>query len=150
MTAHRPVGVAVVGQLGRGSVVYGAADGAGEAVQRVIEGELRLLEPHVRASRRLAGELLDPEFTEVGRSGRRWDRETMLAELPVMDGPDTTRPQRRRVRVTDMVGRLLAPDLVHLTYATEADGARALRSSLWRRNANGAWRLYYHQGTPAP
>ena len=34
--------------------------------------------------------------------------------------------------------------------ATEADGARALRSSLWRRNADGAWRLYYHQGTPAP
>ncbi|MFF8763679.1 DUF4440 domain-containing protein [Nocardiopsis dassonvillei] len=130
--------------------MYGAADGAGEAVQRVIEGELRLLEPHVRASRRLAGELLDPEFTEVGRSGRRWDRETMLAELPAVDGSDTAGPQRRRVRVTDMVGRLLAPDLVHLTYATEADGARALRSSLWRRNADGAWRLYYHQGTPAP
>jgi hypothetical protein len=130
--------------------MYGAEGGAGEAVQRVIEGELRLLEPHVRASRRLAGELLDPEFTEVGRSGRLWDRESLLAELPAMDGPDTAGPGRRRVRVTDMVGRLLAPDLVHLTYTAEADGARTLRSSLWRRGADGAWRMYHHQGTPVP
>ncbi|PDP88069.1 DUF4440 domain-containing protein [Glycomyces fuscus] len=130
--------------------MYGAEGGAGEAVQRVIEGELRLLEPHVRASRRLAGELLDPDFTEVGRSGRRWDRKSLLAELPAMDGPDTAGPGRRRVRVTDMVGRLLAPGLVHLTYATEAGGARTLRSSLWRRGADGAWRMYHHQGTPVP
>ncbi|WP_017568944.1 nuclear transport factor 2 family protein [Nocardiopsis halotolerans] len=134
--------------------MYGTEGGAGEAVQQAIEGELRLLEPRVRASRRLAAELLDPEFTEVGRSGRRWDRETMLAELATMDGPREpsqaagTAPPR--VRVSEMVGRLLAPDLVHLTYATEVGGTRALRSSLWRRGADGEWRMYYHQGTPAP
>ncbi|MFD6948524.1 DUF4440 domain-containing protein [Nocardiopsis sp. TSRI0078] len=134
----------------------GNGDGAGEAVQQAIEGELMLLEPHVRASRRLAAELLDTEFTEVGKSGRCWDRESMLAELATMDshpdagGPGEAGAGRRRVRVTDMVGRLLAPDLVHLTYATEVGGARARRSSLWRRGADGTWRMYYHQGTPVP
>ncbi|NYH55185.1 hypothetical protein HNR06_004774 [Nocardiopsis arvandica] len=133
----------------------GSGDGAGEAVQRVIEGELMLLEPRVRASRRLAAELLDAEFTEVGKSGRHWDRTSMLAELATMDASSEaeagkTGPGRGRVRVSDMVGRLLAPDLVHLTYATEVDGTRARRSSLWRRGADGTWRIYYHQGTPVP
>ncbi|WP_159944425.1 MULTISPECIES: DUF4440 domain-containing protein [unclassified Nocardiopsis] len=119
---------------------------ADEAVRQAIEGELRLLDPRVRASRRLAGELLDPEFTEIGKSGRRWDRESILAALPTMDGPG---PQEGpRVRVRDMVGRMPAPGLVHLAYATEVDGVRALRSSLWRLGADGRWRLYHHQGTP--
>lgn len=134
--------------------MYGTEGGAGEAVQQAIAGELRLLEPRVRASRRLAAELLDPEFTEVGKSGRRWDRETMLAELVTMDGPREPSPtegtEPPRVRVSDMVGRLLAPNLVHLTYTTEVGDARALRSSLWRRGADGEWRVYYHQGTPVP
>jgi hypothetical protein len=33
-----------------------------------------------------------------------------------------------------------------------ADGTRhrlTLRSSLWQRGADGAWRLRFHQGTPA-
>ncbi|WP_152514180.1 DUF4440 domain-containing protein [Nocardiopsis valliformis] len=89
--------------------------------------------------------MLDPEFVEVGKSGRRWDREAMLAELPSMtsDGPDT------EIDVRDMRGVLLSPGLVHLTYATEVNGQRATRSALWRRDGQGRWRTFYHQGTPA-
>ena len=116
-----------------------------EQIERAVAGELSLHRPEVRTSRELAGALLDPEFAEVGRSGRRWDREAILAELPSMasGGPGA------KIEVRDMRGVLLAPGLVHLTYTTEVGGLRALRSALWRRDGEGRWRTFYHQGTPA-
>ncbi|MCY9783729.1 nuclear transport factor 2 family protein [Nocardiopsis sp. EMB25] len=115
-------------------------------VGQVVAAEMRLLDPKVRASRALAAELLRPDFTEAGKSGRWWDRTSMLAELPTMAGaPDTV-----SVRVSGMRGTVLAPGVVHLTYTTEVAGARARRSSLWLRGDDGAWRIYHHQGTPAP
>jgi hypothetical protein len=46
-----------------------------------------------------------------------------------------------------MRGVQLAADLVHLTFDTEHNGARAHRSSLWRRIGE-EWLLSFHQGTP--
>jgi hypothetical protein len=118
-----------------------------DGVAAAIEGELRLMNPAVRTSRELAGALLDPEFTEVGRSGRRWHRADMLAELPEMQSGET---EASRYRPSDITGVLLAPGLVHLTYETTFTGRRAHRSSLWRRTGTGPWRMYYHQATPVP
>ena len=119
-----------------------------DEIEAAIAGELRLHEPAVRASRTAAEELLDPEFVEVGRSGRRWDREEMLADLPGFETSSDTGP---RIEVSQMAGVLLAPGLVHLTYESVVDGARARRSSLWRKGDEGAgWRVYYHHATPVP
>ncbi|MFG2998466.1 DUF4440 domain-containing protein [Streptomyces sp. NPDC048340] len=104
--------------------------------------------PEVRASRALAEGLLDPEFVEVGASGRRWDREAMLAALAGMAGASEDGP---RYEAGPMTGVVLAPGLVHLTYETRIGGRRALRSSIWRKPDEGSgWRTYYHQATPAP
>ena len=53
------------------------ADENERAVQAAIAGELRLLDPEVCASPVLVSELLDPEFGEIGASGRRWDAESI-------------------------------------------------------------------------
>lgn len=117
-------------------------------VSAAIDGELRLLDPAVRISRPIAETLLDPEFVEVGASGRRWTYEEMLAALPGLDGGGTDGP---RFEPSDMTGVVLAPGLVHLTYETVVGGKRARRSSLWRRRpGETSWRMYYHQGTPVP
>jgi hypothetical protein len=118
-------------------------------VDQAVAGELRLLDPAVRTSRTEAARLLHPDFVEVGASGRRWSRDDMLAALPEMAGGDPGGPG---YEVSGMTGVALAPDLVHLTYETVMEGRRARRSSLWRRDPDlgGAWRLYYHQGTPVP
>ncbi|MFE9561583.1 DUF4440 domain-containing protein [Streptomyces sp. NPDC006487] len=119
-----------------------------DEVREAIAGELRLMDPGVRASRPLARQLLDPEFVEVGASGRRWTYDEMLAALPELDGAEEGRP---RHEPADFTGVLLAPGLVHLTYETTLDGNRARRSSLWRRQgAATTWRMYYHQATPVP
>ncbi len=106
------------------------------------------MDPGVRRSRSLVRQLLDPDFTEVGASGRRWTYDEMLAAMPEMDGAAESGP---RYEPSKFTGVLLAPGLVHLTYETTLNGERARRSSLWRRQgADAAWQLYYHQATPVP
>ncbi|MBL1083635.1 nuclear transport factor 2 family protein [Streptomyces actinomycinicus] len=106
------------------------------------------MDPRVRTSRAEARQLLDPEFVEVGASGRRWSYEAMLAELPDMSGSSEEGP---RYVPSGMTGVVLAPGVVHLTYETTIGGRRARRSSLWRRSDEDAgWRMYYHQATPVP
>ncbi|MBW5423135.1 DUF4440 domain-containing protein [Streptomyces sp. BG9H] len=120
------------------------ADEAEGAVQAAIAAEMRLLDPAVRASPELVSELLDPEFTEFGASGRRWDATSILT-VTSAGSVDPESP----VEVTEMSGTVLAPGIVHLTYFTDNRGRRAWRSSLWRMTERG-WRMYFHQGTLVP
>lgn len=70
------------------------------AVAAAIEGELRLLDPVVRASAELLASLLHPEFREIGTSGRLWTREAIIASLTADDaaspGPLTASRMRGR------------------------------------------------------
>ncbi|MET8342030.1 nuclear transport factor 2 family protein [Streptomyces microflavus] len=112
------------------------------AVAAAIEGELRLLDPVVRASADLLASLLHPGFREIGTSGRLWNRETIIEALTADDAP---RPGP--LTASRMQGVELCSDLVHLTFDTESKGLRSHRSSLWRLTGAG-WRLYFHQATP--
>ncbi|MEU3267699.1 DUF4440 domain-containing protein [Streptomyces bacillaris] len=112
------------------------------AVAAAIEGELRLLDPVVRASAELLAALLHPEFREIGTSGRLWTRETIITALTADDAPRPGPLTASRMR-----GEELCSDLVHLTFDTESKGLRSHRSSLWRLTGAG-WRLYFHQATP--
>jgi hypothetical protein len=88
-------------------------------------------------------ELLDPEFTEIGASGRWWDAESILTVTS-----DGTVSSESPVKVSKMSGTVMAPGIVHLTYFADNQGRRAWRSSLWRLTETG-WRMYFHQGTLA-
>ncbi|MER7697788.1 MULTISPECIES: nuclear transport factor 2 family protein [unclassified Streptomyces] len=112
------------------------------AVAAAIEGELRLLDPAVRASAQLLASLLHPEFREIGTSGRLWSRESIIASLTADDAPRPGPLTASRMR-----GAQLCADVVHLTFDTESRGIRSHRSSLWRLTPEG-WRLYFHQATP--
>ncbi|WP_327699241.1 nuclear transport factor 2 family protein [Streptomyces sp. NBC_00459] len=116
-------------------------------VNEAIAGELRLMDPAFRSSGEVA-RLFDPEFVEVGASGRRYTYEETITGLPGKPGSSTDGPRYEPSAIT---GVLLAPGLVHLTFETVFDGHRARRSSLWRkRDEETGWRMYYHQGTPVP
>ncbi|MET9425868.1 DUF4440 domain-containing protein [Streptomyces sp. NPDC006540] len=119
------------------------ADESELAVQEAIAAEMRLLDPDVRASPILVSELLDPEFTEFGASGRRWDATSILT-VTSAGSVDPKSP----VEVSEMSGVVLAPGIVHLTYFADNSGRQAWRSSLWRLTETG-WRMYFHQATLA-
>ncbi|WP_069169452.1 nuclear transport factor 2 family protein [Streptomyces griseus] len=114
------------------------------AVAAAIEGELRLLDPVVRASAQTLSAMLHPGFREIGTSGRLWERDTIIAALTA-PAPGTPRPGP--LTASRMRGEQLAPDLVHLTFDTESRGLRSHRSSLWRLTGSD-WLLYFHQATP--
>ncbi|PZT71277.1 DUF4440 domain-containing protein [Streptomyces sp. SW4] len=119
-----------------------------EEIAQAVAGELRLMDPRVRASREQAARLLDPEFVEVGGSGRRWTYATMLAELPDHPGSSADGP---RYEPSEISGVRLAPGLVHLTFETVLGDLRTRHSSIWRRaEGSGDWRMYYHQATRVP
>ncbi|MET9659953.1 nuclear transport factor 2 family protein [Streptomyces sp. NPDC006510] len=111
-------------------------------VAAAVEGELRLLDPAVRASAELLSQVLHPDYREIDWSGRVWDRDTMIASLTAADAP---RPGP--LTASRMSGVHLGDDLVHLTYDTETKGRLAHCSSVWRLTEAG-WLLYFHQATP--
>ncbi|MDN6304103.1 MAG: nuclear transport factor 2 family protein, partial [Brachybacterium sp.] len=83
-----------------------------------------------------AAELLHPSFTEVGASGRRFDREEILAHLaPLGD-----------VEAEEFIADEIAPGAVLLQYTTHEPRGTVHRSSLWVQE-KGRWLLRHHQGT---
>ncbi|MCO1654715.1 nuclear transport factor 2 family protein [Pseudonocardia humida] len=119
-----------------------------EAGLRDVERELAEREPvfHRTAFATTPQELeaaTDPDFFEVGASGRVHERRHVLevvarryADGVVDDG----------LRGRDFHCRRLAPDLFQLSYALTQGARETRRTSLWRRAAEG-WRIVHHQGT---
>jgi hypothetical protein len=113
-----------------------------DAVDIVMALERRLLQPQVRASADALDALLDPEYREIGASGRLWTRDGTIAALTSdTKGTDTS------IRDENMEGRRLADNLVMLTYVSDEHGRRARRTSLWRLDQDLGWRVLHHQGT---
>jgi len=108
--------------------------------------ERALHDPVVRGDVAQLAALLDDDFREIGSSGVCFDRAAALAEIP---------RERAQVEIvsSDYNCVLLVPTLAQVRYRSwyVIDGERqreVLRSSLWRRHGE-AWRVVFHQGTPA-
>lgn len=110
-----------------------------------LESELH--HPGATCARARLERLLHPDFHEVGRSGTRYARQTVIDFL-------ADRTCLPRVVAYDHRLERLADDVALLHFAShgvDSDGTRihaALRMSVWRRTSRG-WQLHYHQGTPA-
>ena len=116
--------------------------GARSPLDEVVKLELRLLDPCIRARPDEIDRFLHEEFTEIGASGRRWDRASTIALLATDPG---SAPE-----VSDLVARSLADDVVLVTYLAKHaadEGTTSFRSSLWVKT-NDAWKVLFHQGTP--
>jgi hypothetical protein len=117
-----------------------------EIVARLHQFEISMLQPEVRASRDRLNELIADDFIEFGRSGRTYDKITLLAALAQESGADPA------PTVTDFQARFEADTVVLITYrSTRASGSPPTvtnRSSLWRLR-DERWQMTFHQGTPA-
>ncbi|MEW5838895.1 MAG: DUF4440 domain-containing protein [Pseudomonadota bacterium] len=108
--------------------------------------EAELHHPGKACSRNRLEALLHPEFHEVGRSGRIYSRETVLAYLAARSLiPD--------VFSSDYKLHQIASGVVLLSYRSilqpkdDTAPLPTLRSSLWVETCLG-WQIIYHQGTP--
>lgn len=90
-------------------------------MQRAIDGELWLLQPHVRTSPAQLEARLHPEFFEVGASGRRWSRREVIEELPPAEAAGAEPP-------------VVASDVTGAASGERAPGAVAQRAGVPARH----------------
>lgn len=99
--------------------------------------ELLLLDPALRSEPERLLALLHADFFEHGASGHVWTRRTVAAATVGTSAP---------IVATDVAARRLGADAALVTYRSDTDGRRALRSSTWVREGD-CWQLLFHQGT---
>lgn len=129
--------------------VYGplptsAVVATGPYLEHLEEG---LWDFETRFDRDWMDKILHPDFTEVGRSGRTYDRQEMI---------EAGRPRKRfEVTLPHLEYRLELVDedvaLVRYVSRPVYDSVERLdqRTSIWV-NTNEGWRLRFHQATPLP
>jgi hypothetical protein len=106
--------------------------------------EERLLQSEVRQSAEAVGDWLADDFVEFGSSGRVFDKQQIMAELPQES------PTHRTLRDCKMT--VLAPTVVLITYRAVRYGpageppTHSLRSSIWQLGES-QWQIVFHQGT---
>ena len=114
-----------------------------EVVEELKRLEETLLRPEVRRSREKMSALLADDFIEYGRSGRVYNKATILETADKsFDGS---------LSLNGFSAKALAPSVALVRYATvlrRSDGNEfhSLRSSIWTRTGH-RWQLVFHQGT---
>jgi glyoxylase I family protein len=124
-------------------------DARHDLVSHLRRLEEDLMRPAIRSSRAELEARLTPDFVEIGRSGRAYDRASIIVALAA-EGDDPA-----MTHVEDFVVRRLAPGVALATYRSVREGAAgsppsvARRTSIWCLDADGSWRMTFHQGTPS-
>jgi hypothetical protein len=109
--------------------------------------EVELHHPGVRCSRERLEQLLHPEFHEVGRSGRSYNRETIVNFLAAQESQPVIASEEFSVSVLGHGVALLTYRSAHIEQDARSVN-HTLRSSIWLKASTG-WQLRYHQGTAA-
>jgi hypothetical protein len=114
-------------------------------VDHLLALELALQTREVRSSEQKLRDLLAPEFREFGRSGLAYTFDDIVTHLVAETGPDNT-------SISDFSATMLSDTIALATYRgtrVNDDGSRLLanRSSIWRLDPDGKWRMVFHQGT---
>ncbi|WP_343319490.1 RNase H family protein [Arthrobacter sp. TMP15] len=117
---------------------------AEDGLETVVELERELLDPAVRADPLRTGELLHPDFEEIGVSGRRWSRQEILDMLQDEEATSTDLEVLSLVKIDTVTALLSYRSVAQVEKSSQPRSS--LRSSLWQRDS-GAWRLRHHQGT---
>jgi aminoglycoside 3-N-acetyltransferase len=113
-------------------------------VDAAVASERELLDPVCRVDPDRVAALLADEFVEIGKSGRVWNRDGVVAALAAEPGMDGT-------TIGPISGQQIAPGLVVVRYATHHDGGPGTvhRTGWWRQTTDG-WRCWFHQATVVP
>ncbi|MFD0915426.1 DUF4440 domain-containing protein [Pseudahrensia aquimaris] len=118
-----------------------------KVVENAVLQALKAREPifHRREfgiSREALEAMTDPEFWEVGASGKTYAREYVISNL--LHRYQAPEPHDWPCR--DFKLRQLAVDLFLLTYVLDEPDRCTRRSTIWKREED-QWKIVFHQGT---
>jgi hypothetical protein len=86
--------------------------------------------------------MTDPDYWEIGASGRRYSRPYVLDMLEARRG----KPEPAVLGTSDFQCRQLAADVYLLTYTLSQNERITRRATIWRR-VQDDWQIVFHQGT---
>ncbi len=115
-------------------------------IKTIRELEQSLHQPAIRSSREKLEQLLHPDFMEIGRSGRQYDKKQIIE---MMLGEN----EMSSVLADSYALSTISDGVLLLTYRSSlSDNSgklyrQTLRSSLWVDTPKG-WQIRFHQGTP--
>ncbi|BAN91988.1 nuclear transport factor 2 family protein [Mycobacterium avium subsp. hominissuis] len=105
----------------------------------LMAAELELMSVAVRKNDVRLRELLHPDFMEIGRSGRCWNRDETIGLLTAERG-------RTSPEIDEWHFVALSLDLALVTYRASGDSVRSRHASIW--DTSGARPVMrFHQGT---
>ncbi|MGH8289255.1 MAG: DUF4440 domain-containing protein [Steroidobacteraceae bacterium] len=118
---------------------------------RAILQELRSREPifhhpELGTSRSDFESMTEPDFWEVGASGRRYSRDHVLDVLEDRHQVASHLALEDTWEANDFACRELGGDTYLLTYTLLQGRRKTRRASVWRRRS-GEWKIVFHQGT---
>ena len=113
-----------------------------DVLQELIAREPIFHRPEFGTRRSEFENMTEPEFWEVGASGRRYSREYVLEILEQRYANPTPDPWETR----DFHCLEIAPENFLLTYTLLQEDRVTRRATLWRRRGSD-WKIVYHQGT---
>lgn len=110
----------------------------------VVALERELLDPACRVDSDRVATLLANDFVEIGKSGRVWNRDDLLAALAGEASMDAT-------TIGSMTGQQIAAGLVVVRSTTHHDdGPGTVHRTGWWRQTTSGWRCWFHQATGVP
>jgi hypothetical protein len=116
----------------------------------LLELEIALQTEEVRSSEAQLRDLLAQDFREFGRSGRAYTLEDVVTYLTGADGGEDLPPARTDIADFQVVR--LSETIAFTTYRGSRESKDGIsytnRSSIWRLDPDGRWRMVFHQGTP--
>lgn len=112
-------------------------------LEQLIAREPVFHRPEFGTTRRDFEDMTDPDFREVGASGRRYSRQCVIDTLVERNSA----PHEDVWEATGFHCLELAPATYLLTYTLVQDHVRVTRRSTIWRNAPDGWKVLYHQGT---
>jgi hypothetical protein len=119
---------------------------------RGILQELRSREPvfhhpEFGTSRSDFESMTEPEFWEVGASGRRYSRDHVLDVLEDRHQVASHLELEDTWEAVDFACRELGSDTYLLTYTLLQGRRKTRRASVWRKHSGEDWKIIFHQGT---
>jgi len=107
--------------------------------------ETELLQPEIRKSTERLDELIADEFTEIGESGKQYNKRDIFDALPKQSGIKFFLSNFKATEISFDV--VLATFELEKEISESGEKIMSLRSSIWK-NKDGRWQIIYHQGTP--
>jgi hypothetical protein len=105
--------------------------------------ELELLQPGTRSSAERLNEILSDDFLEIGESGNRYDKQSILKLLPTLGNTKYILSDFRVLKISS--DALLASYSIEKEIDASGTNSHSLRISLWQKS-NDQWQILFHQG----